>query len=378
MGPGRDPRRPARLVCCGLATLDVVQVVEALPGPDEKIVALDASVTFGGPVANAAATAVALGVPSRLVTALGASPLGALVRRALEVAGVEVLDLLEDDADAVPPVSTVLVTRSTGHRAVVSVNGTATGDVSASARARCDAALAGATALLVDGHHLGAAEVLAAEARRRALPVLLDGGSWKPGLERLLAHVEQAVVSADFRLPAELAARTTQRATPPASAAGPALGPPPAPSPASGAAPGLAPGAAPGFAPGLAPGATPGPGSDADIDALLDAVAALGPTAVARSSGGGAVRVRSVAELKPGGDPYAFAVEVDRYAVVPPQVPADEVVDTLGAGDVLHGALAAALAQGEPFDTALTDAIRVASLSVRYPGALGWAAHAPR
>jgi sugar/nucleoside kinase (ribokinase family) len=370
MGPGRDPRRPARLVCCGLATLDVVQVVEALPGPDEKIVALDASVTFGGPVANAAATAVALGVPSRLVTALGASPLGALVRRALEVAGVEVLDLLEDDADAVPPVSTVLVTRSTGHRAVVSVNGTATGDVSASARARRDAALAGATALLVDGHHLGAAEVLAAEARRRALPVLLDGGSWKPGLERLLAHVEQAVVSADFRLPAELAARTTQRATPPASAAGPALGPPPAPSRASGADPGLA--------PGLAPGATPGPGSDTDIDALLDAVAALGPTAVARSSGGGAVRVRSVAELKPGGDPYAFAVEVDRYAVVPPQVPADEVVDTLGAGDVLHGALAAALAQGEPFDTALTDAIRVASLSVRYPGALGWAAHAPR
>ena len=50
------------MVCCGLATLDVVQVVDALPGADEKVVARSLAVTFGGPAANAAATAVALGV----------------------------------------------------------------------------------------------------------------------------------------------------------------------------------------------------------------------------------------------------------------------------------------------------------------------------
>jgi len=336
----RAPRRPARLVCCGLATLDVVQVVDALPGPDEKIVARAASVTFGGPAANAAATAVALGVPTRLVTAIGASPRGVLVRRALEVAGVEVLDLLDADRDAEPPVSTVLVTHETGQRAVVSVNGTATPDAADLARGRLEPALAGATALLVDGHHLGAAMVLAAEARARELPVLLDGGSWKPGLDALLRHVEQAVLSADFRLPADFRLRADA---------------PPAPTRGG-----------------------DGPGAAVDVDGLLDAVAAFGPVAVARSAGGGAVRVRSVATLRPNGDPYAFAIDVDRYAVVPPQVPADEVVDTLGAGDVLHGALAAALAQGEEFDTALTDAIGVASLSVRFPGALGWVAHSPR
>ncbi|MDM7855910.1 PfkB family carbohydrate kinase [Cellulomonas alba] len=329
MTPRRAPQRPARLVCCGLATLDVVQVVDALPRPDEKVVARDAAVTFGGPAANAAASAVALGVPTRLVTAIGASPRGALVRRALEVAGVEVLDLLDADRDADPPLSTVLVTRSTGERAVVSMNGTATPDAADLARARLDDALAGATALLVDGHHLGAAVVLAAESRERELPVLLDGGSWKPGLDALLAQVEQAVLSADFRLPAGLQGSASS-------------------------------------------------GEVGDVDALLDAVAAFGPAAVARSAGAGPVRVRSVAELRPGGDPYAFAVEVDRYAVVPPQVPASEVVDTLGAGDVLHGALAAALARGETFDTALTEAIGVASMSVRYAGALGWVPHAPR
>src|SRR5659263_261296 len=59
------------LVCCGLVTLDVLQVVERLPAPDEKVVATDLDVGFGGPAANAAATAVALGVRTRLVTALG-------------------------------------------------------------------------------------------------------------------------------------------------------------------------------------------------------------------------------------------------------------------------------------------------------------------
>ena len=49
----------ALLVCCGLATLDVVQVVDRLPAADEKVVARSLDVTFGGPAANAAATAAA-------------------------------------------------------------------------------------------------------------------------------------------------------------------------------------------------------------------------------------------------------------------------------------------------------------------------------
>nr|WP_157837909.1 PfkB family carbohydrate kinase [Cellulosimicrobium sp. MM] len=76
------------LVCCGLVTLDVVQVVDALPGPDEKVVARSLAATFGGPAANAAATAVALGVPPTLVTAVGHGPLAAVVRSELESSGV--------------------------------------------------------------------------------------------------------------------------------------------------------------------------------------------------------------------------------------------------------------------------------------------------
>ena len=124
--------------------------------------------------------------------------------------------------------------------------------------------------------------------------MLLDGGSWKPGLDSLLAFVDHAVLSADFRLPE------------------------PAPD-------------------------------------LVAAVAALGPSSVAISAGAGAVR------LVVGG--VESWIEVPRV---------DDVVDTLGAGDVLHGATGAALARGADIASALAAGARVASESVRHPGALGW------
>ena len=287
---------PPLLVCCGLATLDVVQRVAAVPGPDEKVVALGLDVTFGGPAANAAATAVALGVPSVLVTALGSGPVARLVQDGLVAAGVRVVDLAAG-APGDPPVSTVLVTAGTGQRAVVSTNATSRPDDLGPVAARESGVLDEATALLVDGHHLAAAVELAAAARRRGVPVLADGGSWKPGLERLLAHVGVAILSADFVVP----------------------------------------------------------GTDGDV---LEAVAALGPSFVARSAGAGPVLLRL-----PSGA---------HDDVAPPVVPAGEVVDTLGAGDVLHGAAGAALARGADPLAALREGVVAATDSVRHPGALGW------
>lgn len=286
----------ALLVCCGLATLDVVQVVDRLPRADEKVVARRLDVTFGGPAANAAATAAALGVRTRLVTALGSGPVADLVRDGLVAAGVEVVDLLAGRPGA-PAVSTVLVTAGTGQRAVVSVNATGVGALEAPG----PDALDGATALLVDGHHLEVGLALATAAHHRGVPVLLDGGSWKPGLERLLAVVDHAVLSADFALPDR----------------------------------------------------------PAEPEDLLDLVAALGPRNVARSAGAGPVLVRT----------SSAAGGVSWSRIDPPEA---EVVDTLGAGDVLHGATAASLADGAGIVAALTEGVRRASESVRWPGALGW------
>lgn len=295
------------VLACGLATLDVVQTVDHVPGPDEKLVATDLTVTAGGPAANAAATAAALGARAGLLTRIGDSPTGLIVRADLTAADVTVDDRARPGDS--PAVSTVLVTRSTGTRAVVSVNATLGAVGGGVPEPAPD--LTGVGAVLVDGHHLDLALVAAAAARAAGIPVLLDGGSWKPGLERLIALVDVAVLSADLVVPPQVAP----------------LG---------------------------------GPTGEVAGDTML-AVASLGPSVVARSRGAGPVDV---------------LVAGERFEVPVPEV---QVVDTLGAGDVLHGALAVWLADGRALDAAstaagITWAAAVASASCTAPGARAWAA----
>lgn len=299
------------VLACGVAVLDVQQTVDRLPGPDEKLVASDLLVGAGGPAANAAVTAAALGVGARLVTRIGDSALGTLIGADLATRGVDVVDRagpLEQ-----PAVSTVLVTRGTGQRAVVSINASRHGSEPPGTGTNAeDWALAlvdGVDVVLVDGHHLDLALPLAAAARAAGIPVLLDGGSWKPGLEPLLGLVDIALISAVLQVPAGLG------------------------------------------------GSTGRPGDD-----VLATVSTLGPPVVARSRGPLPIQVLTGA---------------GRTEVPVPHV---EVVDTLGAGDVLHGALSAWLAVRGTDD--LTDGLAWAALvaadSCTAAGARGWLADETR
>jgi sugar/nucleoside kinase (ribokinase family) len=53
-------------------------------------------------------------------------------------------------------------------------------------------------------------------------------------------------------------------------------------------------------------------------------------------------------------------------------VPAVDVRDTLGAGDAFHGALVVALARGAGLETAVEEAVRVASIRVQHVGPRSW------
>ena len=149
-----------RVLACGLATVDVVQTVERMPGANEKVVALGTRVEAGGPALNAAVTAALLGMPARLATAVGRSPLAEVVRADCAAHGVELVDIAGDGFEV--PVSSVLVTESTGERAVVSRN--AVGVSSWAALDTVDAVARGVSAVLVDGHHLPVAVAVAARA----------------------------------------------------------------------------------------------------------------------------------------------------------------------------------------------------------------------
>jgi sugar/nucleoside kinase (ribokinase family) len=279
------------VLCAGLVTVDVVQAVDRLPRANQKMVASEVSMTYGGPAANAAGVVAGLGVVSMLVSVIGRSPFAQAVLDELSRSGVAVLDIAPDLDDALP-LSTVLVDRRSGERAVVSTNAV----YSARANAAQLAWLDSAKACLVDGHNMPLCIQVASAARALGIPVVLDGGSWKEGTEDLLPFVDLAVVSADFYPPGE--------------------------------------------------------------KDTLDFLVGAGCRFAAQSF---------------GADSMQALIAGKRTAI---EVPRVEVRDTLGAGDALHGAIVAAIAQSGLAESTMVDVlcfgVEVASASCTRFGARGW------
>jgi sugar/nucleoside kinase (ribokinase family) len=188
------------VLLAGLSTVDVVQRVDELPGPGEKVQSLDVEVAAGGPAANAAVTVAALGSEAILLSVLGWHPLAELARADLEAHDVRVLDVLPEHGEP-PAVSAVCVRDRDGERTVVSHNAAAVRTpVPCPPRERLDAFLP-LDAVLLDGHHPELALGVARWARENSVPVVLDAGSWKPVLHELLPLVDVVACSAQFRAP---------------------------------------------------------------------------------------------------------------------------------------------------------------------------------
>jgi sugar/nucleoside kinase (ribokinase family) len=272
-----------RAVFVGLCTLDVVYGVEALPGVNEKIVARGQEVSAGGPAANAAVTLAFLGGRAVLQAAVGRHAAAGMIREDLAAHGVRLVDLAPEFVEA-PAISSVMVLGGTGERSVVSANATRL----PSGVERLDLeAISKAGLLLVDGHNIKACVAAARQARGCGVATVLDGGSWKAGMEELLPWIEIAVCSADFKMQGAL-----------------------------------------------------------------------------REAG-----VRLIAVTRGAEAVSAFEGE----AVFEVAVPATRVLDTLGAGDVFHGAFCHAwLAGGGQFGKALEFAARAASFSTGYFGTRAW------
>ena len=313
----------------GLAVLDVIQLVDAPPGPDEKIVALDQAVAAGGPAANAAVAFAALGGRALLAAPVGAGPLAELIRADLTAHGVELIDCAAAPtawgaAAAGPSVSSCTITAATGERSVVSTNARARPDP-APLSALADAVAAGARptpdVVLVDGHNPPLARVGLDLAERVGALRLMDAGSWKDDAADLPGRCDVVAPSARFHPP------------------GPA-------------------------------GALREP---ADVAAWL------------RGRGAGAV------VLTRGSAPVLWWCGERSGSAAPPAV---EAVDTLGAGDVFHGALALALARALPgrrfggggeariapaaLAVAVASACVVAAASTEHFGTRAWIAAMPR
>ena len=180
----------------GLVTLDLIYLVEHLPDRNEKIVAQEYTVAAGGPATNAAVTFGYLGHEATLLTALGTHPIRELILADLQP-WVTISDLSPTRLNP-PPTSSILVTQSTGERAVISLNAVRS---QLPAEAIPPNTLNGIEVVLIDGHQMEVGATIAYQAKAAQIPVVIDGGSWKPGFEAVLANADYAICSANFHPP---------------------------------------------------------------------------------------------------------------------------------------------------------------------------------
>lgn len=184
----------------GLSTLDMIYLASGPPQANQKLVAQDSLISAGGPATNAAATFAHLSNQAQLLTALGQHPITQLMRADLESLRQPVIltDLTPDQTQS-PPVSSIVVTQTTGERALISLN--AQRQIAQPHQIPQDLweKITTTDIILMDGHQIPVSLAIAQQATN--IPTVLDGGSWKPGLESLLPYINYAICSADFHPP---------------------------------------------------------------------------------------------------------------------------------------------------------------------------------
>ena len=273
----------------GLTTLDFIYLSDRPLAENQKLVAQDYLTVAGGPATNAAVAFSYFDNHPKLLTVLGQHPLTELIKIDLDNYSVEIVDLIPQKTDT-PPISSIVVTAATGKRAVISINALK----SQADNTISEDILSDVDVVLIDGHQIEVSLAIAKVAQAKHIPVVIDGGSWKPGLEKILPFVDYAICSANFYPP------QCQNAQ--------------------------------------------------DVWNFLQSKG-ISNMAITR-----------------GEQPIHCLEDGKSYTV---SVPAIQALDTLGAGDIFHGAFCHYILQSD-FATALNNAAKIASKSCQFFGTRSW------
>jgi sugar/nucleoside kinase (ribokinase family) len=182
----------------GLVTLDLIYLADSAPKNNQKLVAADYTVAAGGPATNAAVTFAHLGNQATILGVVGCHPMTQLIHRDLENYKIAIADL-DTKKPTPPPVSSIIVTQATGERAVISINAAKT--QASTSSIPTDILSADIEIILIDGHQMAVSQAIAQIAKAKNIPVVIDGGSWKPGFEEIMPFVDYALCSANFYPP---------------------------------------------------------------------------------------------------------------------------------------------------------------------------------
>lgn len=176
------------VVCVGMSTIDLVAVVDALPGADDEGEAKTSLAVVGGPAGRSAIAAARLGAPTQMISMVGTGSFADLLSGLMAVEPLRP-QLITDPAFASSQHSLVIV--SQGNRRMIVWTGQPAGTESYIEAAI--AAITPGTVLLTDCTDIAAHTRIVKAAKEMAATVVVDTGSYRPAADALLAHCDHIV-----------------------------------------------------------------------------------------------------------------------------------------------------------------------------------------
>ncbi|KAI3907783.1 hypothetical protein MKW98_008460 [Papaver atlanticum] len=185
------------VVGVGGTVVDYLATVDAFPNPDDKIRSTSLKVQGGGNAGNALTCAARLGLNSRLISKLANDAQGRGILEELEADGVDTSRLVVSK-DGNSPFTYIIVDNKTKTRTCIHTPGYPPMVPDDMTRSSLMSALDGARIVYSDVRLHETALVVAQEASRRNIPILVDAEKKRDGLDELLNFADYVVCTAKF------------------------------------------------------------------------------------------------------------------------------------------------------------------------------------
>ncbi|KAJ8432566.1 hypothetical protein Cgig2_009330 [Carnegiea gigantea] len=185
------------VVGCGGVSMDYLVMVDGFPKPDEKVRGVSYKVQGGGNVGNALTCAARLGLKPRIIAKVAGDSEGRGILEELEGDGVDTSYVVVSD-EGRSMFTYLIVDNKMKTRTAIYQPGHPPLMPAEISKANLSSALEGAKLVYFDGLSLKTALVVAEEASRRNIPILVDAEMGEEGFDNLLNMASYAVCSAKY------------------------------------------------------------------------------------------------------------------------------------------------------------------------------------
>ncbi|NQU84551.1 MAG: sugar kinase [Mariniphaga sp.] len=180
----------------GLTTIDIQYFVDSFPGSNVKVKTNPPDIYVGGPATNAAVAFSFLGENANLASPVGKNSFSSTVLNDFKETGITHFDIA--GKNVFQPILATVVTSQNGDRNIFTYN---PDDINSEISADKLINEIKPNIILIDGFFPEIALHVIRKAKKNNIPVILDGGSWKPQILNLLPYIDYAICSENFLPP---------------------------------------------------------------------------------------------------------------------------------------------------------------------------------